>query len=73
MQKHPQHCLSKHPPIIVRFCKCLVYHVMNYGEGCAFIFHGKAYTDVFLQSFIEAHEQFGFEGLCKKNKRARLH
>ena len=40
-----------------------VYHVMNRGKGRAFIFHGKAYTDLFIQSLIEAHEQFGLDVL----------
>ena len=41
-----------------------VYHVMNRGKGRASIFHGKAYTALFIQSLIEAHEQFGLEVLA---------
>ena len=68
MQKHPQHCLSKHPSIIVRFCKCLVYHVMNCGEGCAFIFHGKAYTDVFSRVSSRHMHNLASKAFVKKIK-----
>ena len=41
-----------------------IYHVMNRGKGRATIFHGKAYTDMFIQGIAEAHEQFGLEILA---------